>query len=138
MNEKEILNEIHRFNDGQKIALLLTIIADVSDGNLHDDEWNLIQSNLVKVKDKKDSKNNPNLVKVIDITSSSTKISNEDIQNNGQEILDILISSDDFVKVAEWWKNEWYPFFGMKKAAMIQIKWDFLVMKLSLYIERSF
>ena len=111
MNEKEILNEIHRFNDGQKIALLLTIIADVSDGNLHDDEWNLIQSNLVKVKDKKDSKNNPNLVKVIDITSSSTKISNEDIQNNGQEILDILISSDDFVKVAEWWKNEWYPFF---------------------------
>ena len=28
MNEKEILNEIHRFNDGQKIALLLTI-ADV-------------------------------------------------------------------------------------------------------------
>ena len=111
MNEKEILNEIHRFNDGQKIALLLTIIADVSDGNLHDDEWNLIQSNLVKVKDKKDSKNNPNLVKVIDITSSSTKISNEDIQNNGREILDILISSDDFVKVAEWWKNEWYPFF---------------------------
>jgi len=111
MNEKKILNEIHRFNDGQKIALLLTIIADVSDGNLHDDEWNLIQSNLVKVKDKKDLKNNPNLVKVIDITSSSTKISNEDIKNNGQEILDFLISSDDFVKVAEWWKNEWYPFF---------------------------
>lgn len=62
MNEKEILNEIHYFNDGQKIALLLTIIADVSDGNLHDDEWNLIQSNLVKVKDKKDSKEQIHLI----------------------------------------------------------------------------
>ena len=94
MSEKEILNEIQSFTDGQKIALLLTIIADVCDGNLHDDEWNLIQSNLVKVKGKEDIKNDPNLIKVIDITSSSTKISKEDIQNNGQEILDILISSE--------------------------------------------
>tara|TARA_B110000003_G_scaffold104386_1_gene106677 strand:- start:10442 stop:13021 length:2580 start_codon:yes stop_codon:yes gene_type:complete len=115
MSEKEILNEIQSFTDGQKIALLLTIIADVCDGNLHDDEWNLIQSNLVKVKGKEDIKNDPNLIKVIDITSSSTKISKEDIQNNGQEILDILISSDDFAKVSEWWKSEWYSFFWNEK-----------------------
>lgn len=111
MGENDILNKIRSFSDGEKIALMLTIVSDVSDGELHDDEWNFIGSNLIKVQKDFELLNHPNLLEAMNVTKSNSKISKEEIKNNGHQILDILITENDLVNIGNWWREVWNPFF---------------------------
>jgi hypothetical protein len=119
ITKKEILQQIEQFGDGEKLSLCLIMVADACDGNLTDNEWNFIMdSTTIEDKNQKhDLLSHPLLLRAISISKSTTKITKDDIQKDGSEILNFIITWDQVPKVADWWRDVWYPFFWNEDGA---------------------
>jgi len=109
---KQKIEEIDKFSLAEKISLFLLIVTERSDGNLHKDEWKFIENNIV-IQDSKTTNlvKHPSLLHIIDLTSKTTVITNEEVKQHGKQILETLLNQSQFNKFKKWHDQNWDVYF---------------------------
>ncbi len=109
---KQKIEEIDKFSLAEKISLFLLIVTERSDGNLHKDEWKFVENNIV-IQDSKTSNllKHPSLLHIIDLTSKTTAITNEEVKQHGKQILETLLNQSQFNKFKKWHGQNWDVYF---------------------------
>ena len=109
---KQKIEEIDKFSLAEKISLFLLIVTERSDGNLHKDEWKFVENNIV-IQDSKTTNlvKHPSLLHIIDLTSKTTAITNEEVKQHGKQILETLLNQSQFNKFKKWHGQNWDVYF---------------------------